>query len=453
MKKLLVIAWRSLWRNKRRTLLTISSIVFAIFFAVLMQSQQYGTYDNAIKNIINLETGHIQIMGKGYNETKSIDDAIFYDTLLFNMLNQNPEIEKTVVRVENFGMASTGDFTKETAIMGIEIAKEGKTFARSIKAGTMINDSSTGVVVGEILAKFLKIIEYDTELELKDKEGKIERKIITNDTARWVVGQKYDEKFTISAVNSIPRMVKDSIVVIGIGYQGATAAAVFHVDGIMRLPLPDMNKRLVLMNIATSQKFVQAAGLLSTVNIYLKNNEKLQEVGAQLKATVDKEKYDVFKWSDLKEELVQQIESDKKSGLLFMLILYLIIGFGILGTIIMMAHERKKEFAVMVALGMKKKLLVFTIIVENFFIAIIGSIGGVMVSTPLILYLHLNPIRLTGDMAKALEDMGWEPIIPYSVDYQIFVNQALIILFLFACASFYTLFKIKNLNVIASIRG
>ncbi|MBK8808965.1 MAG: ABC transporter permease [Bacteroidales bacterium] len=452
MNKLLTIAWRNLWRNKKRTLLTVSSIVFAILFAVIMRSQSLGMYENAIKNIINIETGHIQSMGKGFNESQSIDDAFFYVTALFSFLENNKAIEKSISRLSAFGMSSTGNYTKETFIMGMEVAKEGNTFARNITVGEMITDSSNSVLIGEVLAHYLKIIEYDTELELRLPNDSIIKKRIQNDTSNFTIGQTYEDK-TIVFIAKKPRMVKDSIIIIGAGYQGASAAAIYHVAGIMKLPLPDMNKRIVVMNIKTCQDFLHAPGIISTVNIYLNDDSKLEQATADLKASVDMQKFDIYKWKTLKEELVQQIDSDNKSGLIFMFLLYLIIGFGILGTIIMMTHERKKEFAVMVALGLKKHLLIFTVTIENLFIALLGSLGGILISIPIIFYFYLNPIRMEEEMAKSIENMGWEAVIPFSTDVSIFVSQTIIVLILFAVASLYPLFKIKNFNVIASLRG
>lgn len=451
--KLLIIAWRNLWRNKKRTLLTMASVVFAIFFAIIMRSQQLGMYDNAIDNVITLETGHIQIQGKGFQETNSIDDGFLDNKDLFSLLNEDARIEKTIARISGFGMASTGLNTKETMVMGMEIAKDGDIFTRNISAGEMIDDSSNAIVIGEVLAKYLKVIRYDVELELEsDSDQPIKLKIDEDSTKSLKIGGLYNNS-KILAINKTPIIIKDSVVILGAGYHGASAAGIYKVKGILKLPLPDMNKRLIVMNIRTCQSFLHADGVLASVNVHLKSKDDLDAVYADLKSNLDPELYEVYKWKHLNEELVQQIDSDNKSGLIFMAILYLIIGFGILGTIIMMTNERKKEFAVMIALGMKKGKLNLSMIAEDLYIAMLGSLVGVIISIPAVLALHYNPIPLTDEVGKTMEDMGWEPVVPFAADAGIFLSQSMVVIIIFAFASIYPLIKIKNLNVIKSIRG
>lgn len=451
--KLLVIAWRNLWRNKKRTLLTMTSVVFAIFFAVLMRSQQKGMYDNAIENVIELQTGHIQIQGKGFSESQDVNDAFYYSDTLFSVLHADGRIEKTIVRLNSGGVASTGPMTKEAFILGIEPEKEGEIFAKNISGGTMIDAHSEGVLLGEKLARYLQIIEYDVELLYKGTDS-VETILVSEDEARGVkTGGKYKDSLLIIWKNKRPRMVKDSVILMGGGYHGAMAAGIYKVQGVVNMPIPDMNKRAVVMNIKTSQKFIHADSLIATISIILKNDDDLDEVYVYLKNTIDKEVYDVFKWTQLNDELVQQIESDDVSGQIFMWILYLIIGFGILGTIIMMTNERKREFAVMIALGMKKVKLNITVIAESLYIALLGAFGGIFLSSIVVGCLYYNPIPLPDDVSDIMESYNFEPVMKFSADIEIFISQTITVLILFALASLYTILKIKNLNVIKTIRG
>lgn len=451
--KLIIIAWRNLWRNKKRTILTVASVVFAILFAVMMRSQQLGMYSNAINNVTDVETGHIQIQGKGFNETSSVNDAFVPNDSLYALLENDKRIKKVISRLNTGGIASSGSLTKETMVMGMEVSKEGNVFARNISAGTMIDDASDGVVIGETLANYLRLIDYEVSLDLSDEEGNIFQQEIDADSIPGLkIGDKYNNR-RILAINKTPIIIKDSVTILGGGYHGATAAGVYKVAGIVKLPLPDMNKRLIIMNLKTCQDFVQAPGVIATINVNLKDPEDIDDVYASLRNDLDLEIYDVFKWEHLKEELVQQIESDNKSGLIFMFILYLIIGFGILGTIIMMTNERKKEFGIMIAVGMKKWKLSVTMMVESFFIAIMGSALGIAVTVPSVLFMHYHPIPLQDEMAKTMEDMGFEAVMPFAADADIFTAQIITVLIMFSLASLYTLNKIRKMEALNSIRG
>jgi len=86
MKEYFKIAWRNLWRNKRRTILTITSVFFAIFLALLMRSMQLGSYDRMIESSVRNSTGYIQIHEKGYWDDKTINNTMI--SLLLPVTNR-----------------------------------------------------------------------------------------------------------------------------------------------------------------------------------------------------------------------------------------------------------------------------------------------------------------------------------------------------------------------------
>ena len=72
---LIKIAWRNVWRNKRRSFITIAAIFIAIFLSIFMRSLQLGMYDNMIKNVVGSFSGYVQLHSKGYWEDKNIDNS------------------------------------------------------------------------------------------------------------------------------------------------------------------------------------------------------------------------------------------------------------------------------------------------------------------------------------------------------------------------------------------
>jgi len=111
-------------------------------------------------------------------------------------------------------------------------------------------------------------------------------------------------------------------------------------------------------------------------------------------------------------QLVQQIEGDNISGMVMLAILYMIVGFGVFGTVQMMTAERRKEFGVMVAVGMQKFRLAGVLITEMIIIGFIGTITGIILTVPIVYYLYVKPITLTGEMAETINAYGMEPIMP-----------------------------------------
>jgi ABC-type antimicrobial peptide transport system permease subunit len=160
-----------------------------------------------------------------------------------------------------------------------------------------------------------------------------------------------------------------------------------------------------------------------------------------------------MEWKEMNPEVVQSIESDNISGMFMLGILYIVVGFGILGTMMMMTLERKREFGVMVSVGMQRHKLATIVFIETLYIALIGVISGIVAATPLMYYFHLNPIQLTGEAAKAMIDMNVEPIMPFSMDLPIYYNQAIVILVLTCIAVLYPMIVINRFKVLQAIRG
>ena len=121
-------------------------------------------------------------------------------------------------------------------------------------------------------------------------------------------------------------------------------------------------------------------------------------------------------------------------------------------TVLMMAEERKKEFAVMVAIGMQKTKLIMISFYETIFMNSLGVLLGVALTIPLVVYFNIHPIEMTGEAAKSIEKIGVEPIMPTILSWKIFVNNVIVVLVITGVASIYPLLSIFKLNVIQSIR-
>ena len=103
---ILKLIWRNLWRNSRRTLITMASIAFAVFFSILMKSFQNGVFNNLIKNVVSYYSGSIQIHQKGYWDEQVLDNSFEFENHLIKKINQNPQIKQIVPRLETFVLIS-----------------------------------------------------------------------------------------------------------------------------------------------------------------------------------------------------------------------------------------------------------------------------------------------------------------------------------------------------------
>ena len=128
------LAWRNIWRNKRRTLLTAASVSLAIFLALIMRSMQSGVYSHIISNVVQSYTGYIQIHKKGYwDEKEDINNSFTLNDSLIQKLNSIANVSIYVPRLESFALASNDEQTKGVVLTGIDPDKEDRFTAISKK--------------------------------------------------------------------------------------------------------------------------------------------------------------------------------------------------------------------------------------------------------------------------------------------------------------------------------
>jgi len=407
MNEYIKLAWRNIWRNKRRTLITAASIFFAIFFALIMRGFQLGSYSNMIENAVKLYSGHIQIHDNGYSDNRSINNTLKVNEELMSKLKSNKNIEQIVPRLESFALGSSGPKTKGVLVMGIDPQKQDEmsNLSEKIIEGSYLKSGEPGAIVGKKLAKYLKL------------------------------------------------GVNDTLVLLSQGYHGTTAAGKYTIKGIIEIPKPDLDNKMVYLPLSTSQQMYYAYGRLTTLSLILNDNDKLIETVNQLKTKLPEGKYEVKSWREIMPELVQQIESDNASGWLMLLILYLIILFGVFGTVMMMVAERRREFGVMIAVGMHKFKLAIIVTLEMMFIGLLGLLGGIVGSLPIIYYYHINPVRLTGELAKTMESYGIEPVMPLAWQIDYYGNQTLIVAIIVIIAVLYPIYSITRIKAVKAIRG
>jgi len=162
---LLQLAWRNIWRNKRRTLITISAIAFAVFFAAFAISFNKGVFDAMIDGAVRQYFGYAQIHGNGYWEEKSIDNSLAFDNQLKGLPEQVSGVEAVVPRIETFALAAAGDRSTGVLAIGIDPEKEQDLtqVADKIIAGSYLtNPAEHAVIAAEGLVTKLDLELNDT---------------------------------------------------------------------------------------------------------------------------------------------------------------------------------------------------------------------------------------------------------------------------------------------------
>ena len=154
----------------------------------------------------------------------------------------------------------------------------------------------------------------------------------------------------------------------------------------------------------------------------------------------------------MRPEVVQHIRTDTPSSKIYLAILYLLICFGIFGTLLVMMAERKFEIGMLVAIGMKKRKLVILLFLESVLTVVAGCLLGLLMSMPIVIYLNRHPIRFSGDMAEIYERFGFEAVFPASTEAVHFVVQGIIVLLIGLLLSLYPAVKVIRLKPVAAMR-
>lgn len=405
---ILKIAWRNIWRNRRRTLITAASIFFAVLFSVTIESMNRGVFDKMINDSVSFYTGYGQITDKGYWDERFLDNSFELSSELEATIKESPGVEDIAPRLESFALASHEKITKSAMVVGIEPQKEAALTGldQRVVAGTYLSKNDEAVLLGEGLSEKLKL------------------------------------------------GIGDTIVLISQGYRGVNAAGKYPIKGIVSFGAPDMSATMVYMPLKTAQWFYGATGLVTTAVLDIKDKNAAKSALKSLSTTLDTTStYDVLSWQKMMPELMEMKDLKESSNVITVFILYFIVSFGIFGVILMMTKERQREFGVLLSIGMKRRKLAIITWIETVFLGLLGAFVGLFVSYGLMYYLSLNPIVVTGDMAETYAKFGIEAQLPASVDWDIFYKQGMIILGITTILALYPSLQIWKMKPVDAMRA
>lgn len=366
-----------------------------------------GTYDNVYENVIGSSTGYLQIHQKGYWEDPTLENSMILD--LDSLAKHSPVegVQAYVPRLESFSLMSSGPKTKGALIMGVDKELESTYFRLSdnLKHGSVFSNDHPSIILTEGLAQYFDLA------------------------------------------------VGDTMVMIGSGYHGISANAKYPIAGIVKLSSPELNKRLAYLPLAEAQYLFGAEDRITSIVVVPAVSAEFLEIAGALNSQLDTaSSFEVMTWRQMLPELIQAMEADSAGGVIILFILYLVIGFGVFGTILMLIAERIPEFGILISIGMNRGKIAILTVLEILFLGILGVLAGWLFSLPFTYYFHFNPIRLTGRMDETMQDYGLEPIMPFSIDPSIPLSHGLGVLALTMILSSYAIWKIYQLNPVEAVR-
>ena len=402
------IAWRNIYRNKKRSLITITSIFGALFLIILMRALQFGFYDKLIETVVESYAGYVEVHADGFWDNQNLDNSMEVNQSLINDIKSVEGVENIVQRLQTFSLISMGEKTKGGVINGINISEEQK-----------ITDWSKKMVSGSF--------------DIGDDE--------------IIIGKGIAEYFDIKE--------DDTLILYGQGYRGMMAAGKYPVKGIIDLKNPDLNKLGIFMTIESARNYVSSEEISTHIIIDKEKYYKEENIVVDLSNVLSKD-YEIMSWKETLPEIEQTITADSAGGVIMAFILYIIVVFGMFGTVLMMTEERKYEFGVLISIGMSRIRLFGIVLIETVILSMIGVVLAILITYPICYYYYLNPIDMADLMGEGadlmMEEMGFSPIAPMSIEWDIPLTHALVIFISSLLISIYPAIKISKLNPVKSMK-
>ena len=343
---LIDMAWRNVWRRKRRTLITASSIGFGVLLSATFTGMAVYMYGNMIDASASTGYGHVTIEAQGYNQTPTLDKRLSNAQDLRKRVLLQPGVEAAMVRIMGQAMFASAVKSVGGMFLAIDPEQESEQYnllIRLIKEGEVFsNKDGTGVVVGSKLAEKLNL--------------RLGKKLVYTTT---------DAKGEI--VSEIARV------------SGIFSSGVAEIDaGLVLLPIDRVRKVLGYQQ--------DEATLLAIMLEDQRSSEKMRDE-IQLKFATDENEF--LSWRQTQADLAGLITIDGTSNYISQFLVALLIAAGVLNTLLMSVLERSREFGVMMAIGMSANRLFRLVIAESICLALIGLFVGVLITAPWYWYLDV----------------------------------------------------------------
>ncbi|MDG0980818.1 MAG: FtsX-like permease family protein [Halieaceae bacterium] len=344
------LAWRNLWRHKKRSWLTIGAMVFCNTLLIFLVGLQVGNYRMMIDNTLGVLTGHIQVQTPGYLDSPKLRESMGDSEDLIKEIRATLGTNiKVAPRLAGGALLSSENRSFGAQILGVDptLEQEFGLLAGTIGQGRWLN-SGTEIVIGETLAKNLQV------------------------------------------------SVGDELTLLGSGYDGSFAANVLTVVGIFQTSMADMNRGLALIPLAEFQYTFSADNQLNVMAIALPKFGETEDAKARLSTVLAAKQLVARDWNELVPGLRQAILSDVISAFFIYLVLVVVIVFSVLNTQLMAVLERRREFGTLLALGIAPVQLGRLVFTETLFLGLLGLTIGVAGGLALNYYLSLHGLQFEG---------------------------------------------------------
>jgi len=402
------LAWRNIWRQKRRTWLTASAMIFSNILLVFMISLQFGSYDMMINNTLRMFSGQVQVQHDGYQDSQKIRQSVDNIRELASNIRKQFPLASVTARANSFVLVSSEDRSFGTQVVGVEPTHEAgvSTIPGLLTEGRYLDDPQAAeIVIGSVMARNLKV------------------------------------------------SVGDELTFLGSGMDGSFAAGVVRVVGIFASGSQDLDRSFAELPLGYFQDAFAMGDSGHVIALSLEELSAVPGIIEPLKrAVASQSDLVVLDWEVLMPGLKQAIQADMASAWFMYAVLITLVAFSVLNTQLMSVLERTREFGVIMALGIKPRRLAFLVVLETFLMALLGLLIGVLLGSMVSAYFaHV------GFAYPGMEEMAAKfnmPAVMYPELDPFSLVLGPVVVFVFCLfAAIYPAFKLYGLRPVEAMRA
>ncbi len=402
------LAWRNLWRHKRRTWLTATAMIFSNVLLVFMISLQLGSYEMMINNTLQSFSGHFQIQKDGYNDNPKLRLSIGSIQSLATELRAGMPETRVAARAAAYALASSEQRSFGIQVIGVQPDFEPgvSTLPGLVNKGSFLDDSNAAeIVIGAVMARNHQLV------------------------------------------------IGDEITLLASGREGSFAAGVLTVVGIFESGSAEMDRSFVEIPLDYFQQMFTMGDDGNTIAFAVDSMEKVSPglINAR-QAISGRDGLLVLDWNELHPGLKQAIQADLSSAWFMYGVLIVLVAFSVLNTQLMSVLERTREFGVITALGIKPRKLASLVMLETLLMALLGLLIGVFLGWLLASYFHWVGFSYPG-----MEEIAARFNLPGRMYPSVTVISMLLgplVVFLFCMlASIYPAFRLFRLQPVEAMRA
>ncbi len=351
---ILKIAFRNIFRQKRRTILTALAMIVGFTLLSLTIGLSDGAYGGVIEMFTRNRTGHIQVHREGYLDKPSLYKTIDNPSVVGSAIQNTPGVEAWTQRVYGAGLGSVGEKSTGVQIIGVDVAQE-------IQATRFDNK----VIKGDILA------------EIASHEA-----VIGKGLARILSAE-----------------VGSEIVIFSQGADGSLANDVYKIVGIVESGDDITDRTGCYLHIEDAQELFVLEGRAHEIVVIVSNINRVDKVTSEIEANLSDSTLDVAPWQVIAKSFYRAMKTDQQGDAISRWVIMLIVAIGVLNTVLMSVLERTREYGVLKAVGTKPGQIFWLVICEVVIIALVsicvGALLGVLANYLLSIYGITYPEEIT----------------------------------------------------------